>query len=52
MKPTINLNREGDLIQIFIPAHLGRHAGRKTILSPSRLIQTVTRRQMSPYSMR
>ncbi len=35
MKPTINLNREGDLIQIFIPAHLGRHAGRKTILSPS-----------------
>lgn len=35
MKPTINLNREGDLIQIFIPAQLGRHAGRKTILSPT-----------------
>ena len=35
MKPTINLNREGNLIQIFIPAQLGRHAGRKTILSPT-----------------
>jgi hypothetical protein len=33
MKPTINLNREGGLIQIFIPAHLGRHSGRRTILS-------------------
>ena len=35
MKPTINLNREGDLIQIFIPAHLGRHSGKRTILSPT-----------------
>ncbi|SMG66871.1 bacteriophage-related protein [methanotrophic bacterial endosymbiont of Bathymodiolus sp.] len=35
MKPTITLNREGNLIQVFIPAHLGRHAGRKTILSPT-----------------
>jgi hypothetical protein len=35
MKSTINLNREGDLIQIFIPAQLGRHSGRKTILSPA-----------------
>jgi len=34
MKPTINLSREGDVIQIFIPAQLGRHSGRKTILSP------------------
>lgn len=35
MKPTINLNHDGDLIHIFIPAHLGRHSGRKTILSPT-----------------
>ena len=33
MKPTINLNRDGDLIQIFIPAHLGWHSGKRTILS-------------------
>ncbi|MEW8315479.1 MAG: hypothetical protein AB2669_02665 [Candidatus Thiodiazotropha endolucinida] len=35
MKPTINLSREGNMIQIFIPAQLGRHSGRKTILSPT-----------------
>ena len=35
MKPTINLSREGNLIQIFIPAQLGRHSGRRTILSPT-----------------
>jgi len=35
MKPTINLSRDGKLIQIFIPAQLGRHSGRKTILSPT-----------------
>ena len=35
MKPTINLSRDGKLIQIFIPARLGRHSGRKTILSPT-----------------
>lgn len=35
MKSTLNLNREGNLIQIFIPAQLGRHSGRKTILSPT-----------------
>ena len=35
MNPTINLSREGNLIQIFIPAQLGRHSGRKTILSPT-----------------
>ncbi|MBX2807818.1 MAG: hypothetical protein KTR20_04225 [Cellvibrionaceae bacterium] len=35
MKPTINLSREGNTIQIFIPAQLGRHSGRKTILSPT-----------------
>ena len=35
MKPTINLGRDGKLIQIFIPAQLGRHSGRKTILSPT-----------------
>ncbi len=35
MKPTINLNRESDLIQIFIPAHLGRHSGKRIILSPT-----------------
>ncbi len=35
MKQTINLSRDGKLIQIFIPAQLGRHGGRKTILSPT-----------------
>ncbi len=30
-----NLSGEGNLIQIFIPAQLGRHSGRKTILSPT-----------------
>ena len=35
MKPTVNLSRDGKLIQIFIPARLGRHSGRKTILSPT-----------------
>ena len=35
MKPTINLSRDGKLIKIFIPAQLGRHSGRKTILSPT-----------------
>ncbi len=35
MKPSINLSRDGKLIQIFIPARLGRHSGRKTILSPT-----------------
>ena len=30
-----NLSGEGNLIQIFIPARLGRHSGRKTILSPT-----------------
>ena len=30
-----NLSREGNLIQIFIPAKLGRRSGRKTILSPT-----------------
>lgn len=35
MNPTINLSRDGKLIQIFIPAQLGRHSGRKTILSPT-----------------
>ena len=35
MRPNINLSRDGKLIQIFIPAQLGRHAGRKTILSPT-----------------
>ena len=35
MKPTINLSRDGKRIQIFIPAQLGRHSGRKTILSPT-----------------
>ena len=35
MKPTINLSRDGKLIRIFIPAQLGRHSGRKTILSPT-----------------
>ncbi len=35
MKPAINLSRDGKRIQIFIPAQLGRHSGRKTILSPT-----------------
>ena len=35
MNPSINLSRDGKLIQIFIPAQLGRHSGRKTILSPT-----------------
>ncbi len=35
MKPSINLSRDGKRIQIFIPAELGRHSGRKTILSPT-----------------
>jgi len=35
MKPSINLSRDGKLIQVFIPAQLGRHSGRKTILSPT-----------------
>lgn len=35
MKPSIHLSRDGKLIQIFIPAHLGRRSGRKTILSPT-----------------
>ena len=35
MKPSIKLNREGNLIQIFIPAQLSRQSGRKTILSPT-----------------
>ena len=35
MKPSINLSRDGKLIRIFIPAQLGRHSGRKTILSPT-----------------
>ena len=35
MKPSINLSRDGKLIQIFIPAQLGRHSGRKNILSPT-----------------
>lgn len=35
MNPRINLSRDGKLIQIFIPAQLGRHSGRKTILSPT-----------------
>ena len=35
MKPTINLSRDDKLIRIFIPARLGRHSGRKTILSPA-----------------
>lgn len=35
MKPSINLSRDGKLIRIFIPARLGRHSGRKTILSPT-----------------
>ncbi len=35
MNPHINLSRDGKLIQIFIPAQLGRHSGRKTILSPT-----------------
>ena len=35
MRPNINLSRDGKLIQIFIPAQLGRHSGRKTILSPT-----------------
>lgn len=35
MKPSINLSRDGRRIQIFIPAQLGRHSGRKTILSPT-----------------
>ena len=35
MKPSINVNREGNLIQIFIPAQLSRQSGRKTILSPT-----------------
>ena len=28
-----NLSHDGKLIQVFIPARLGRHSGRKTILS-------------------
>lgn len=35
MKSSINLSRDGRLIQIFIPAQLGRHSGRKAILSPT-----------------
>lgn len=35
MNQSINLSRDGKLIQIFIPAQLGRHSGRKTILSPT-----------------
>lgn len=35
MNSHINLSRDGKLIQIFIPAQLGRHSGRKTILSPT-----------------
>ena len=35
MKPSINLSHDGKLIQIFIPAQLGRHSGRKSILSPT-----------------
>lgn len=35
MNPSINMSRDGKLIQIFIPAQLGRHSGRKTILSPN-----------------
>ena len=35
MKPSINLSPDGKLIRIFIPAQLGRHSGRKTILSPT-----------------
>jgi hypothetical protein len=35
MKPSINLSRYGRLIQIFIPARLGRRSGRKAILSPT-----------------
>ena len=35
MKPSIKLSRDGKRIQIFIPARLGRHSGRKTILSPT-----------------
>ncbi len=30
-----NLSHDGKLIRIFIPAQLGRHSGRKTILSPT-----------------
>ncbi len=29
-----NLSSDGKLVQIFIPAQLGRHSGRKTMLSP------------------
>jgi hypothetical protein len=35
MKPSINLSHDGRLIQIFIPAQLGRRSGRKAILSPT-----------------
>ncbi|BCO30074.1 hypothetical protein TspCOW1_01770 [Thiohalobacter sp. COW1] len=35
MKSSINLSRDGKVIHIFIPAQLGRHSGRKTILSPT-----------------
>jgi hypothetical protein len=35
VKPSINLSRDGKRIQIFIPAQLGRHSGRKRILSPT-----------------
>ncbi len=35
MKSTVNLTRDGKLIRIFIPAQLGRHSGRKTVLSPT-----------------
>ncbi|MGD9171411.1 MAG: hypothetical protein PVI97_15345 [Candidatus Thiodiazotropha sp.] len=35
MKSSINLSPNGKLIQIFIPAQLGRHSGRKAILSPT-----------------
>ncbi len=35
MNPNINLSHDGKLIQIFIPTQLGRHSGRKTVLSPT-----------------
>ncbi len=35
MKSSINLSRNGKLIRVFIPARLGRHSGRKIMLSPT-----------------
>ncbi len=35
MKASINLSHDGKVIRIFIPAQLGRHSGRKTILLPT-----------------